>query len=338
MDVSTRTVDVHIRRLRKKLGPKTPTIQTFRGVGYKFKEDHASSSYAAMAPTPKPLFWSPMMRTPWSSCCAKRCSVADYDVVVAHNGEEAMRSPRKNPPDLVLLDVKMPKMSGYDVCRQIKSDVLLRHIPVMLLTAQAGTCNKVTGLEQGADDYLTKPFDMAELIARIRTLLRRTRMGLEANPLTRLPGNVTIETEILARIQNKAPFAVLYIDLNSFKAYNDIYGFVKGDEVIRETARILLTPSTKPQGFVGHIGGDDFIVLTVPDEAEALCKRLIAAFDAKAPDFYTPEDQTRGYVETKDRRGLVDAFPAPIDVHRRGDEPACGRSPPSGKSARSARK
>src|SRR5437764_5104963 len=125
----------------------------------------------------------------------------EYDVMVAHNGEEAIEKLRKNPPDLVLLDVQMPKMSGYDVCNQIKSDVFLRHIPVMLLTAQSGTTSKVTGLEQGADDYLTKPFEMDELMARIRTLLRRTRIGLEANPLTRLPGNVTIENEILDRIE-----------------------------------------------------------------------------------------------------------------------------------------
>jgi len=98
-----------------------------------------------------------------------------YEVVVAHNGEEAIETLRKSPPDLVLLDVQMPKMSGFDVCRQIKSDIFLRHIPVMMLTAQAGTSSKVTGLEQGADDYLTKPFDLTELIARIRTLLRRTR-------------------------------------------------------------------------------------------------------------------------------------------------------------------
>jgi PleD family two-component response regulator len=232
-----------------------------------------------------------------------------YEVVVAHNGEEAIEKLRKNPPDLVLLDVQMPKMSGYDVCRQIKSDVFLRHIPVMLLTAQAGTTNKVAGLEQGADDYLTKPFEMVELMARIRTLLRRTRQGLEANPLTRLPGNVTIENEILTRIQKNVPFAVLYLDLNSFKAYNDIYGFVKGDDVIRETARIILTESEPSKGFIGHIGGDDFIVLTVPEQAEALCQKIIKAFDAKAPDFYNPEDRARGYVETKDRRGQVTKFP-----------------------------
>jgi diguanylate cyclase (GGDEF)-like protein len=232
-----------------------------------------------------------------------------YQVVVARDGEEAMEKLRQSPPDLALLDVRMPKMSGYDVCRQIKSDVFLRHIPVMLLTAQAGTSNKVTGLEQGADDYLTKPFEMDELLARIRTLLRRTRMGLEANPLTRLPGNVTIEHEILNRIENKTPFAVLYVDLNSFKAYNDLYGFVKGDDVIRETARIILTQSGTSDVFVGHIGGDDFIVMAHPAEAEALCQKIIKAFDVKAPDFYKPEDRARGYVETKDRRGQISRFP-----------------------------
>ncbi len=232
-----------------------------------------------------------------------------YEVRVAYNGEEAMRQIRSSPPDLLLLDIMMPGMSGYDVCRQVKSDVFLRHIPVMLLTAKVGTSSKVTGLEQGADDYLTKPFEMAELLARIRTLLRRTRLGLEANPLSRLPGNVTIENEIVKRIESQTPFAVLYIDLNDFKAYNDIYGFVKGDEVIRATSRIVLTQSLSAEGFVGHIGGDDFIVVARPDQAESLAKGMIKAFDAKSPDFYTPEDRARGYIETKDRRGELTRFP-----------------------------
>jgi len=262
-----------------------------------------------MAPTGKTVILVADDEDSMVSMLREALHSVEYDVVVAHNGEEAIEKLRQNPPDLVLLDVQMPKMSGYDVCRQIKSDVFLRHIPVMLLTAQSGTESKVTGLEQGADDYLTKPFEMDELMARIRTLLRRTRLGLEANPLTRLPGNVTIENEILARIQKKVSFAVLYLDLNSFKAYNDIYGFVKGDDVIRETARIILTQSETADGFVGHIGGDDFIVLTTPDEAETLCQKIIKVFDAKAPDFYTPEDRTRGYVESKDRRGQVTKFP-----------------------------
>jgi diguanylate cyclase (GGDEF)-like protein len=262
-----------------------------------------------MEPTPKTVILVADDEDAMVALLREALQGVQYDVVVARNGEEALEKLRQNPPDLALLDVRMPKMTGYDVCKEIKSDIFLRHIPVMLLTAQAGTSSKVTGLEQGADDYLTKPFEMDELLARIRTLLRRTRMGLEANPLTRLPGNITIEHEILNRIEIKRPFAVLYLDLNSFKAYNDIYGFVKGDDVIRETARIILTQSITSEGFVGHIGGDDFIVLCHPNEAEKLCQSIIKTFDAKSPDFYTPEDRARGYVETKDRRGQVARFP-----------------------------
>jgi diguanylate cyclase (GGDEF)-like protein len=234
--------------------------------------------------------------------------LARYDVRVAHDGQEALDLVTAEPPDIVLLDVQMPRMNGFDVCKSIKSDVFLRHIPVLMLTAQSTTRNKVTGLECGADDYVTKPFDMDELLARIRTLLRRTRQGLEANPLTRLPGNVTIEKEIMQRIKNNTPFAVLYVDLNEFKAYNDTYGFVKGDDVIKETARLVVAASEARNGFVGHIGGDDFVVITSPEDAEDLCKQIIADFDSKSPGFYTEEDRTRGYVTTKDRRGQVTQF------------------------------
>ncbi len=235
--------------------------------------------------------------------------MARYDVRIAHDGEEALKLVAEAPPDIVLLDVQMPRMNGFDVCKSIKSDVFLRHIPVLMLTAQGSVQNKVTGLECGADDYVTKPFDMDELLARIRTLLRRTRQGLEANPLTRLPGNVTIEKEIIQKIKTQAPFAVLYLDLNEFKAYNDIYGFVKGDDVIRETARLVVSEAESQSGFVGHIGGDDFVVITMPELAEPMCKRILAAFDAKSPEFYTEEDRARGFVSSKNRKGEVTQFP-----------------------------
>jgi PleD family two-component response regulator len=235
--------------------------------------------------------------------------MANYEVVVAHDGQEALEQVLKNKPDVVLLDVQMPRMTGFEVCERIKSDVLLRHIPVIMLTAQSSTQHKVTGLEHGADDYVTKPFDIDELFARIRTILRRTRLGLEANPLTRLPGNVTIEKEIMARIESGLKFAVLYIDLNSFKAYNDVYGFVKGDEVIRETARVLLSSAVGEDDFVGHIGGDDFVVISGVENFEPLCKKIIQMFDTKAPSFYNEEDRARGYVTTRDRRGTVTQFP-----------------------------
>jgi PleD family two-component response regulator len=234
--------------------------------------------------------------------------MARYEVRVAHDGQEAVDQIAGEIPDIVILDVQMPRLNGFEVCKRIKSDIFLRHIPVLMLTAQDSTSYKVAGLESGADDYVTKPFDMDELLARIRTLLRRTRQGLEANPLTRLPGNVTIEKEIMQRIKASTPFAVLYIDLNEFKAYNDIYGFVKGDDIIRETARIIVPLAEAVHGFCGHIGGDDFVIITTPDEAETLCQRIIAEFDAQSPGFYTPEDRTRGYVITKDRRGQETKF------------------------------
>jgi len=232
-----------------------------------------------------------------------------YNVVAAHNGVEALEQIRKTPPDLIVLDINMPRMDGYAVCEKVKSDVFLRHIPVLMLTSEAGTQAKVQGLEHGADDYLTKPFDMEELLARVRALLRRAKQDLEANPLTRLPGNVSIEKEILRRIETRAPFAVLYLDLNSFKAYNDVYGFVKGDEVIRETARIIRTMAEPDGGFVGHIGGDDFIVLSTPEHAEALSRKILQAFDGKSPEFYTAEDQSRGYIVTKNRQSLETRYP-----------------------------
>jgi len=232
-----------------------------------------------------------------------------YAVLRAQNGVEAFQKVQTHTPDLVLLDVQMPGMDGFTVCQKIKSDMMLRHIPVMMLTAQTGVTSKVTGLERGADDYLTKPFDLQELMARIRTLLRRTRQGLEANPLTRLPGNITIENEILRRLEANQPFAVLYLDLNFFKAYNDIYGFIRGDDVIKETAKIILKEADKDRGFVGHIGGDDFIVLTDPQTCEALCERIILRFDESVSTFYNEADREKGFIETKDRRGQMARFP-----------------------------
>ncbi len=236
-------------------------------------------------------------------------TTVSYRVVTAGNGAEALEKVRHTPPDLVVLDVNMPKMDGFSVCEAIKSDVVLRHIPVLMLTAQRGVSSKVLGLEHGADDYLTKPFDMEELLARIRSLLRRAKLDLEANPLTKLPGNVSIEKEILHRLGTQAPFAALYVDLNSFKAYNDVYGFVKGDDVIRETARLIRAVSEPDGGFVGHIGGDDFIVLTTPEHAEALSKKIIQAFDAKSPEFYKEEDRARGHIMTKNRQGQETRYP-----------------------------
>lgn len=229
-----------------------------------------------------------------------------YEVSEAVDGEEALHMINSKNFDLILLDYKIPKIDGREVCRRVKNDILLQHLPIIMVTGKGDTEDKVGGLDAGADDYVVKPFEPKELLARIRMVLRRTQRDLEANPLTRLPGNVSIINELTKRIEKKASFASCYIDLDKFKAYNDTYGFEHGDEVIRETARILIRnvqQQGKSDDFIGHIGGDDFIVVTTPELCENLCQKIIDEFDQKSPFFYNETDRKQGYILGHDRQG-----------------------------------
>ncbi len=236
----------------------------------------------------------------------------NYEIMEAGDGEEALKIVSAKPLDLVLLDYKIPKIDGRQVCRLIKKDLLLRHLPVIMVTGKGEINDKVDGIDAGADDYVVKPFEPKELIARIKMILRRTQRDLEANPLTRLPGNVSIISELTKRIESKAKFAVCYVDLDKFKAYNDIYGFEHGDEVIKETARVLLRAVNKfglPDDFVGHIGGDDFVFVTTVDRAEPICKAVIEDFEKTTPSFYNEADRKRGYIIGHDRKGQEQRIP-----------------------------
>lgn len=236
----------------------------------------------------------------------------NYEVFEARDGEEALKAIAAKPPDLVLLDYRIPKVDGREVCRRIKKDLLLRHLPIIMVTGKGDISDKVGGLDAGADDYIVKPFEPKELLARIRMILRRTESDLEANPLTRLPGNVSILNELSRRLESKTLFAVCYIDLDKFKAYNDKYGFEHGDDVIRETARILIRATQqcgRPDDFIGHIGGDDFVIVTVTDSVDKLCKIIIEDFEKTSPSFYNEADRKRGYILAKDRQGKEQKVP-----------------------------
>ncbi|MDD5347526.1 MAG: response regulator [Candidatus Omnitrophica bacterium] len=235
-----------------------------------------------------------------------------YEVFEAENGEEGIKMIGQKSPDLVLVDYKMPKMDGREVCSLIKKDILLRHLPVIMVTGKGEVLDRVGGLDSGADDYVVKPFEPEELLARIRMVLRRSTIDLEANPLTRLPGNVSIMNELNARLASGKLFAVCYVDLDKFKAYNDTYGFEHGDEVIRETARILLSSARlhgNPDDFVGHIGGDDFVVVCAADKAERISATIIEDFDKSMPSFYNETDRKNGYIVAHDRQGIERKFP-----------------------------
>lgn len=235
-----------------------------------------------------------------------------FETVYAFDGEEAMRLIPREMPDLLLLDINMPRKDGYQVFKEVKADILLASIPVIIVTARATTREKVFGLDLGADDYITKPYDLEELVARVKMILRRTTSNRELNPLTRLPGNIAIEEAIIDSIKKDEPFAVLYVDINHFKAYNDYYGFTRGDDVIKGAARIMLESLKEydcREDFIGHIGGDDFIILTAPGKAEVLCKRIIEKFDKLVPALYDQVDRERGFIVTKDRKDVTVQFP-----------------------------
>lgn len=236
----------------------------------------------------------------------------NYEILEASDGEEALSTIYSKPLDLVLLDYKIPKIDGRQVCCRIKKDILLRHLPIIMVTGKGDINDKVDGIDAGADDYIVKPFEPKELLARIRMILRRTQRDLEANPLTRLPGNVSILNELARRLENNSPLAACYIDLYKFKAYNDTYGFEHGDEVIQETARILIRVTQElghPGDFIGHIGGDDFVIVTSPDVVDSICKSIIDEFEKTVPTFYNEKDRKIGYIIASDRKGKEQKIP-----------------------------
>lgn len=236
----------------------------------------------------------------------------DYEVLEAHDGRQAVERASADLPDLVLLDVMMPYMDGYAVCRQLRAQFTTRHIPVVMLTARTDMPAKVSGLEGGANDYVTKPWNRSELMLRIHNVLEWSKQQRSASPLTGLPGNHSINDEIRRRLAGSQRFALLQIDIDHFKAFNDYYGYARGDQAIQMLARIL-TESVERFGsadsFVGHIGGDDFVVLTSPDTAETLGEQILECFNTNARELYDHEDRERGHVEVLNRRHTSERFP-----------------------------
>jgi diguanylate cyclase (GGDEF)-like protein len=237
---------------------------------------------------------------------------AGYDVRVAGDGVQALEAAQQRCPDLVLADVMMPNMDGFELTRRLRQDARTASVSVIMLTARGLSADKLEGFSVGADDYIVKPFDTPELLARIRGVLRRAREMRAQSPLTGLPGNVRIEEEIETRVAADQPFAILYADLDHFKAFNDHYGFMRGDQVIQFTARLaqeVALAHSAGDAFVGHVGGDDFVVVCSPETAEAISQVLVDRFDAESVDLYDDEDRQRGYVEVTNRRGEMQRFP-----------------------------
>jgi diguanylate cyclase (GGDEF)-like protein len=235
-----------------------------------------------------------------------------FDVVVAHDGVEALEVIADTLPDIALLDVMMPRMDGVELCRRLRSDPVTASLPIIMLTAKSLSVDKVVGLTAGADDYIIKPFDTLELIARVRSTLRRNAEMRAVSPLTGLPGNHRINEEIAARANGDQHFAVCHVDLDNFKAFNDRYGWLRGDDVITMLAATLKQAGAEvigAQPFIGHVGGDDFVIICEPDQVETLTARAIALFDENVTLLHDPDDVRAGSISIVDRQGNERRYP-----------------------------
>ncbi len=234
-----------------------------------------------------------------------------YDVVVERSGSAALTAVQVNRPDLLLLDLGLPDVDGLVVCQRLRADPRWDSLGIVALTARAGLEHTILGLQNGLDGYLQKPFDAEDLLARIAAMLRQSRRERGTNPLTRLPGNNAIEAALVSRLETGAEFAVCYLDIDHFKAYNDRYGFAAGDQAILGLASAISCSldAIGSDGFQGHVGGDDFIVLLDTAEVDEFCSRVIAAFEDVVAAAYSAADRARGTVEVEDRTGVVREVP-----------------------------
>jgi PleD family two-component response regulator len=235
----------------------------------------------------------------------------EYDVDVAVRGSEALEKTKQVLPHLIVLDIMLPDIDGYEVCRNLRTNMRTSHIPVIFLTQKDERSDKLQGLELGADDYITKPFDIEELKLRVQGAIRRSERESLTDPRSGLPSSRLIEDQ-LRRIIRQKGWALLDARLNSFEPFKDVYGFVASDDVLRFTAMLLgevVDELGTSSDFIGHAGGDNFIVITTDDKATAIKARLKERFDAEVLAHYNFMDRQQGFVHAPAADGTTTKVP-----------------------------
>ncbi|HVV86346.1 MAG TPA: response regulator [Kofleriaceae bacterium] len=216
----------------------------------------------------------------------------------AHNGEEALALVRAHDPDLLVLDIMMPRLDGLEVARRLKADVMWSRTPILMLTALASVENQVEGIDAGADAYLPKPFDLREFQAKVKALIRATKRERDRNPTTDLPGSRAIDGHLEELLKAGKPVAALHVDVLGFDEYADSVGFTAAEETVRALAKLILDEAraaSDGSAFLGHLGGSDFIVVTTPALAEPLAKRLVEQGEARRAELFR-DASARGLV------------------------------------------
>jgi PleD family two-component response regulator len=231
----------------------------------------------------------------------------EFDVDVAMRGKDALEKTRQVLPHLIVLDIMLPDIDGYEVCRNLRTNMRTSHIPVIFLTQKDERSDKLQGLELGADDYITKPFDIEELKLRVQGAIRRSERESLTDPRSGLPAGRLIEDQ-LRRIIRERGWALLDARVNNFEPFKDVYGFVAGDDVLRFTSMLIgevVDELGTTSDFIGHAGGDNFIIITREEKAETIKARLKDRFDTEVQTHYNFMDRQQGFVQAPTADGTT---------------------------------
>ena len=234
-----------------------------------------------------------------------------YDVDVALNGPEALEKTRQGLPHLIVLDIMLPGIDGYEVCRILRTQTRTKHIPIIFLTQRDERSDKLQGLELGADDYITKPFDIEELKLRVQNAIARAERESLTDPRSGLPSGRLIEDE-LRRIIRRDSWELMDIRLSHFEAFKEVYGFVAGDDVLRFTAMLMgevVDELGSPNDFIGHSGGANFIIITTEEAGPAIRRRLKERFAEEVLTHYNFIDREQGYILYNREDGKSEKIP-----------------------------
>ncbi|GAB1471764.1 response regulator [Chloroflexota bacterium] len=217
----------------------------------------------------------------------------EYEVFAVNWGEDGVRSALQVTPDLVILDIRLPDIDGYEVARRLRSDRRTAEIPIIFLTEKRDRADKLQGLEIGADDYITKPFDVLELRLRVRNALKRVSQGSLTNPVTGLPEGTLVD-EKLSEVLGKDGVSILFVSLENMSAFREAYGFVASDDVLRAVSLMIVNTMrefNRPEDFLGHVSATDFILVVPPSNLTALSEKLRLRLNQSVEYFYPIKDR-----------------------------------------------
>jgi PleD family two-component response regulator len=222
-----------------------------------------------------------------------------YDVQVAPRGGDALALTRKQLPQLIVLDIMLPDMNGYDVCRELRQTTRTSHIPIIFLTQKDERSDKIAGLELGADDYITKPFDIEELKLRVKNQIERAERENYTDPNSGLPSSTIIEERLRELMRSGDTWTYLDCKVQHFDDFKEVYGFVAGTEVMRFMALLMgeiVDNYGTPNDFLGHPGSDSFVIITYSDKAKTFEEKLVAKFNEDVQQHYSFIDRERGHM------------------------------------------